>query len=70
MKLELKRSCAEAGEESMVLIKRTKLESDHVGLSVRAAALQVLYLIQNPTDVWSLLRIRNHYGAQQHLETL
>lgn len=31
--------------------------SDHVGLGVWAATLQILYLIKNPVDVRSLLRI-------------
>ncbi len=31
--------------------------SDHVGLGVGAATLQVLYLVKNPADVWSLLGI-------------
>lgn len=31
--------------------------SDHVGLGVGAATLQVLYLVENPVYVWSLLGI-------------
>lgn len=44
--------------------------SDRVGLGVEAATLQVVYLVENPVDVWSLLGIRHHYGAQQHLQAL
>lgn len=44
--------------------------SDHVGLGVGAATLEVLYLVKNPVDVRSLLGIGHHYGAKQHLEAL
>lgn len=47
-----------------------RARSNHVGLGVGAATLQVLYLVKNPVDVWSLLRIRHHYGAQKHLQAL
>lgn len=47
-----------------------RARSDHVGLGVGAATLQVLYLVKNPVDVWSLLGIWHHYGAQQHLKAL
>lgn len=53
---------------ALYLVHRAR--SDHVGLGVRAAALQVLHLVQNPVDVWSLLGIRHHYGAKQHLQAL
>lgn len=31
--------------------------SDHVGLGVGAVTLQVLDLVKNPADVWSLLGV-------------
>lgn len=47
-----------------------RARSDHVGLGVWAATLKVLYLVKNPVDVWSLLRIGHHYRAQKHLQAL
>lgn len=47
-----------------------RIRSDHVGLGVGAATLQVVYLVKNPVDVGSLLGIGHQYGAQQHLQAL